>query len=88
MRVPQFYATTVDPVHGNKEEEGFVCKHCQKIVTVKPFSDPVEMGGLCKCCMGLICKRCVGLGKCVPWERQMEIIEARDKARRSYGLGS
>jgi hypothetical protein len=40
--------------------------------------------------MGLTCKHCqLAQSKgapCVPWEKQMEAIEARDRALRSYGL--
>jgi len=84
MRSPQGYATIVGPGE-NKEFDTFTCFHCQQIVTVKPLMDPADLGGLCKVCYRLICPRCVGQS-CNPWERQMEIMEAKERAQRSYGL--
>lgn len=84
MRRPHGYATLVGP-GVFKEEDTIVCAHCQRIVPVKPLSDPSDMGGLCKICNGLICAPCVGKG-CTPWERVMEQAEARERARKSYGL--
>lgn len=86
MRKPQGYATIVDPGGPTKEADTFTCRHCQHIVTVRPLMDAAEMGGLCKVCMSLICKVCVGQGTCTPWERQMEEMEARERFRRSAGL--
>jgi hypothetical protein len=83
MRNPQGYATITD-VNGSKEQDTFTCSHCQKIVGVKPLMAPEEFGGMCKVCYKLICPRCVGVGACTPFERQMEIEEARERARKSY----
>ncbi len=85
MRNPGGYLYGVDPVDGVSECDTFTCLHCQQVVFVKPLCDPADMGGLCKVCMGNICPSCVGLG-CTPWEKQMEIAEARDATLRSYGI--
>lgn len=61
------------------------CAHCNAITHVKAKARPEDIGGLCKCCMGLICPRCVG-GDCVPFLKKLENWEARHEARRSYGL--
>ena len=83
MRNPQGYATITDP-NGSREQDTFTCFHCQRIVTVRPLMAPEEFGGLCKVCFKLICPRCVGVGACMPFEREMERVEARDRARKSY----
>lgn len=74
------YAALTDRETGQvKEADTFTCHHCQRIVIVKPGCDPVELGGHCKLCDELICPRCYGLGKCTPWEKQMELMEARER---------
>lgn len=79
-----------DDCGGIVEQESFTCKHCQKIVFVKPLCDPADMGGLCKVCDGLICPGCYAKrmagGPCDPWEEKMKRMEARDATRRSMGL--
>ena len=100
MRRPQGYATVVSPVRsvayfdGSRREvvpEGmfecdtFTCGHCPRVTHVMPKMDPADLGGLCKVCAKLICSRCVGKG-CDPFEKKLERSEARDRARRSYGI--
>lgn len=80
------YTTTTDPETGTTECDTFTCGHCQKIVFVKPKEDPASIGGMCFQCMHLVCPRCVGLAVCSPWQKQMEVAEAKDRARRSYGV--
>lgn len=82
---PQGLATTTDP-DGVVECDTFRCGHCQKIVLVKPKSDPAAAGGLCKICMRLTCPRCTDKGHCKTWEDKMFEEEAREIALRSYGL--
>lgn len=96
MRKPQGYATLVGPpsslagqrtpLEVNGEVDTFTCGHCQHIIHVPPKADPANVGGLCKQCMTLICPSCVDKMTCTPWELQMQIMEARYAARRSYGL--
>lgn len=64
------------------EQDTFTCAHCNRVVFVKPQSDPADLGGLCKQCMGLICPSCVGRG-CDPLEKKLERAEARDRFLRS-----
>ncbi len=79
---------------GMVECQTFTCAHCNGIVNVVPGADGPHRqndgSGLCLVCMGLTCKHCqLAQSKgapCVPWEKQMERIEARDRALRSYGL--
>ncbi len=90
MRNPQGYATLVpwgNPSPGvAKEADTFTCGHCQGIVHVPVKARPEDVGGLCKQCMSLICSMCVDKMTCTPWEHQMQIMENRKAARRSYGL--
>lgn len=74
--------------HTVTAHDSFTCNHCQGIVAVPHRGRPEDIGGLCKLCMKLVCPRCNALGKCTPWEKQMQIIEARDAARRSYLLSA
>ena len=86
MRRPQGYLLRVEAGCADVERDTFTCGHCQRIVIVRPKADPVSLGGLCKQCMAMICPRCLGRG-CTPWEKQMERMEARAEALRSYGTG-
>lgn len=100
MRRPGGYATVVSPVksivqldglrceeipEGTFESDTFSCFHCGRITHVRPRMDPADMGGMCKICYQLICHKCVGHG-CDPFEKKMERAEARERARRSYGI--
>ncbi len=67
------------------ETDTFSCFHCSRVVRVKPKMDPADMGGLCKLCMKHICKHCVGKA-CVPFEKKLERMEARERVLRSYGF--
>lgn len=67
-----------------REQSTFTCAHCQQVVTVKPFCDAADAGGMCKSCMGLICSYCVDNGVCDPIEKKIERVEraARDQGDR------
>ncbi len=67
------------------ETDTFSCFHCSRVVRVKPKMDAADIGGLCKLCMKHICKHCVGKS-CVPFEKKLERMEARERALRSYGV--
>lgn len=83
MRNPGGYATLTSE-RGVAEIDTFTCAHCNSIKHVKPKERPEDLGGHCRQCDHLICASCVRKGTCTPWERQMEIMEARAAARRSY----
>lgn len=70
---------------GNTELDSFTCFHCSRVVHVKARQAPELLGGLCKICMKLICMHCVDKG-CDPFEKKLERWEAKEIARRSYGL--
>jgi hypothetical protein len=71
---------------GSVEYESFTCFHCQAIVKVPHRAKGEDIGGLCKVCMRLICRECVGVGSCTPWQKQMEQSEARDRLLQAVGL--
>lgn len=78
------YARADGPA-GTEEADTFTCNHCQRVVFVRPRCDPADAGGLCRQCDGLICPACIGK-VCDPWEKQMQRMEAREAALRSYGV--
>ncbi len=61
------------------------CVHCgcHRIVPAK--ASPEDMGGFCRLCMGTTCTSCAGKG-CTPFERKLELAEARGRSLRSMGL--
>lgn len=65
------------------EMSTFTCMHCNQIVPIKPMCDPVELGGRCGGCDGLLCKRCAALDGCSHIEKRLEKMEHRAAALRS-----
>lgn len=78
------YATLTSD-RGVEERDTFTCHHCNRVKHVKPKERPEDIGGLCKVCMKLICSHCVGK-TCVPFMERLNRMEARYRARRSYGI--
>lgn len=75
------YATLVDP-QGSKECDTFNCAHCQKIVHIPPAVNGKKTmpGGACAACgHKLICDKCVDLGVCTPFLKQIEAVEAANR---------
>ena len=85
MRKPQGYGVMFGPDGVIEEHDTRTCAHCNTVHKIYPRMKPEDMGGLCKICMGLICSRCVDLG-CTPFEKKLEMVEAKDRALRSYGM--
>lgn len=91
MRNPQGYLTIVHPDAPTQEFDTFTCFHCQKIVPVRPKDDLDNLGAYCTVCKKMICSEChykmSVLGQpCAPWEKQMDQMEARERALKSYGV--
>lgn len=84
MRNAGGYLFSFDVDGIRQETDTFTCAHCNKMVIVKPKCDPDDLGGMCRLCMKMVCPTCVDLG-CTPFEKRLEAIEKRDRARRSYG---
>jgi hypothetical protein len=76
----------VEAKEGANEFDTMSCGHCNRIVHVGARKRPEDIGGLCKQCMRCICPQCVDRGNCDPLERQLERMEAREEALRSYGI--
>lgn len=85
MRRAQGYVIVQDDRGVAHEADTFTCCHCQRVVEVKPLAPPSEAGGWCAKCNGLICTPCTSRG-CVPFAKKLAKWEAREAARRSYGL--
>ena len=92
MRNPQGQATIVGDLqrgdvtvgtrfhrHTEGEIDTFTCEHCNRIVHVPVRADPANIGGMCKQYMGLVCPPCLEKRTCTPWEKQMAIMESRER---------
>lgn len=85
MRRVQGYAVTIDPEQSRPfEEDTFSCSHCNCVVFLKPFQNDAPA---CRACDAHICDACAAelarTLKCVPIERRLEAMEARDKMIRA-----
>jgi hypothetical protein len=83
MRRPGGYMTVTEPDKATIERDTFTCGHCNGIVIVLPNQPPEDMGGQCKLCMSLTCAHCTGLGRCDPFEKKLERMEAKDRLYRA-----
>ena len=74
-------------VVGDEEvhRDTFTCPHCERIVIVQPFEDPSVKSGFCLKCYRHTCRWCAQTD-CVPWEKVMEKMEARDRLLRACGV--
>jgi hypothetical protein len=70
---------------GAVEMTTFTCVHCNRVTHVWPKMRMDELGSMCRSCMRMVCAQCAD-GPCVPFEQQLERMEARDAALRSYGF--
>ena len=86
MRKEGGYAIICDPCAPIVELSTFTCKHCDRIVHIRPKERPEDIGGMCGACGGLICGPCVDKATCTPLEMRLEAMERRGEALRSYGL--
>ena len=85
MRNAGGYSIITEPGKADVESDTFTCRHCGKVVFVKPMCDPADMGGRCTVCDGLVCPDCVGKG-CDRLEEKLRREERSYEALRSYGL--
>lgn len=87
MRKPQGYGITTEPGKHDVEEDTFTCCHCNKIVFVSDAQgNPVpaeQVGGFCLRCMMNTCTTCATDGRCIPFEKKLEQMEARDRLVRA-----
>lgn len=85
MLKPGGYAIAHDFDGRAVEFDTMTCAHCNSVKHIPARSAEKDLVGFCRCCMKPICQQCVGK-TCTPFERKLEQIEARDIARRSYGI--
>ena len=83
MRKPGGQIIVTDPGTPLYEQDTFTCIHCNKVVRVPPGLSSFTDFDWCRKCMKPICNKPVCHDSCVPWERQMEITEARGKLHRA-----
>lgn len=100
MRSATGYATIVEPDQPLVERDTCGCGHCGRVIFVKPHTASTVYlvldrytrqwaevpGAFCRLCMRPVCLACDAHGRCTPWERQLEVAEARDRLRRAAGL--
>lgn len=99
MRRPQGFAVTSDPGSDRplREEDTITCGHCQQLVFIRPGTGAtvyrifdeilwrwIEVpGAFCRTCMRAVCLTCHARGGCLPWEKMIERMEAKDRFTRS-----
>jgi len=83
MRTPGGYLTITDPDAQLYEQDTFTCIHCNGIVRVEPGNTVTDFAW-CRQCMKPVCERERCQTRCQPWERQLEIQEARGKLWRAF----
>ena len=76
MLQPGGYAVVVDPEGPTIERDTFTCVHCGGIVIVKPAQSLSDFDW-CRRCLKPVCGKPACVARCLPWERQMEIMEGR-----------
>lgn len=87
MPRPRGYALIVDGGTGQKTEfDTFTCCHCNTVIRIPVGAKSEDMGGYCTMCMENICTACADHGRCTPFEKQLEAVEARGRLLASMGL--
>ena len=81
MRNPGGYLLVVGP-GPTHEQDTFTCIHCNKVVPVKPGMTITDFAW-CRKCMKPVCEKELCQARCLPWERRLEITEARGKLHRA-----
>ncbi len=66
--------------------DSYQCGHCGMHNVVRTKTRDTDIGGWCRVCAKNVCPRCLTTGRCDPFEKAIERVEARGRALRSYGL--
>jgi hypothetical protein len=98
MLRPKGYAQVVGGFK-DLEFDTTMCGHCNKIILVKPGTATTvyyipqlvgphkeEPGAACKQCMSSICLECYDKGVCVPFMKQIDLMEQRGRMFQTFGL--
>lgn len=81
MRKQEGEFTVFSPT-GQTSFNTLTCVHCNSIVIVKDKLAS-ELGGFCRNCMGHTCARPKCNARCIPFEKKLEQMEARDRLRQT-----
>lgn len=95
------YLTITEPDKDLVERDTICCGHCQRAVWVKPHTastvylqfDRVRWqwdevpGAVCCVCWRPVCLTCHDHGRCIPWERMLDISEGKDRLTRTVFAG-
>lgn len=77
----EFTITDLDTGRVKAEGQTMSCVHCQRTWEVHPGSGRER--GWCLRCGGPTCGSKACTERCVPWERQLEIMERREALRKA-----
>lgn len=69
-----------------REQDLASCGHCQFQMQVQPATNGQVISRVlppCHGCGKYICGECKKLGRCDPWEKKMERMEAREQLRKA-----
>lgn len=77
VRKPKGHVFITDPDGGVAEGDTLQCVHCQMHWVVRPGSGTKR--GWCYRCNGPTCGKPQCMGRCVPFEKAMELAERRAK---------
>lgn len=87
---PKGHSVVIDGWGVETHQDTYSCKHCQRVVFVKPKTDPNEFW--CASCAAPICQACKAqewnkpAGACSHFERRLAKAEARFAMLRDMGL--
>lgn len=71
------------------ESDTITCSHCQRVVALHERDGRRKDGVTvhCHCCNCLTCVPCAETGRCEPFERKLEVLEARARLRAAVEAG-
>jgi hypothetical protein len=84
------YARIVDPALAKPlESSTATCSHCNRVVHMHDFKTGKALSGVlvhCHQCDAVTCVPCAETGKCTPFEKKLEAIEARGRLLAAMGV--
>ncbi len=94
------YGVFVGPDHPPIERDTCTCGHCQRVIFTKPGTVSTVYllfnrtrweweevpGAFCRVCMRPVCLTCHADGRCTPWEKMLEVAEARERFLQAAGI--
>ena len=84
------YARIIDPALAKPlEADAVTCAHCNRIVHMHDLKTGKALSGVlvhCYQCDANTCVPCAETGKCTPFEKKLEAIEARGRLLAAIGI--